>query len=147
MTSLLALVVHTPLNIAGSQPPTAMMLTLPHTRKADDDSTLTYYEHGDGLPVILLHGYNSFANPTWIDTGIDERLARDRHRLNMSRQRGHDSSVPGTPANPRDALVDETTTGGSVEDLAAILDGSAACIRSDQGPNLGVTVGEDSGAG
>jgi pimeloyl-ACP methyl ester carboxylesterase len=88
----------------------AIMPTLTHTLETDDGVSLTYYEHGGGRPLVLLHGYNAPAMPTWLDTGIAERLASDGHRVIMPDLRGHGSSVPSTLAYPRDALVEDLLT-------------------------------------
>jgi pimeloyl-ACP methyl ester carboxylesterase len=76
------------------------------TFTADDGTALTYRQLGAGRPVVLLHGYMTPALPTWVDTGIAERLAGCRHRVIMPDMRGHGDSVPADPtAYPPDALT------------------------------------------
>jgi pimeloyl-ACP methyl ester carboxylesterase len=83
------------------RPPLAA-LTFP----ADDGTALTYRELGTGRPVVLLHGYISPALPTWVDTGIAERLAERGNRVIMPDLRGHGDSVPAdNGAYPPDALT------------------------------------------
>lgn len=85
------------------RPPPAA-LTFP----ADDGTALTYRELGAGRPVVLLHGYISPALPTWVDTGIAERLAERGSRVIMPDMRGHGDSVPAdNGAYPPDALTQD----------------------------------------
>jgi len=82
-----------------------------HMLETDDGVSLTYYELGSGRPVVLLHGYNAPAGPTWVDTGIAERLAGDGHRPIMPDLRGHGASVPTDGgAYPADALTTDALT-------------------------------------
>jgi pimeloyl-ACP methyl ester carboxylesterase len=77
-----------------------------HTFDAADGVSLTYHQAGTGRPVVLLHGYMLPAVPTWVDTGIAERLTADGRRVIMPDLRGHGDSVPGDgSAYPRDALT------------------------------------------
>jgi pimeloyl-ACP methyl ester carboxylesterase len=76
------------------------------TFPAHDGVELTYRELGDGRPLVLLHGYLTPALPTWVETGIAERLAQDGNRVIMPDMRGHGDSVPADAgAYPLDALT------------------------------------------
>jgi pimeloyl-ACP methyl ester carboxylesterase len=76
------------------------------TFPAHDGIELTYRELGDGRPLVLLHGYLTPALPTWVDTGIAERLAECGNRVIMPDLRGHGDSVPAdASAYPLDALT------------------------------------------
>jgi pimeloyl-ACP methyl ester carboxylesterase len=82
-----------------------------HALKTDDGVALTYYEFGSGRPLLLLHGYNAPAVPTWVDTHIAERLAGAGHRVVMPALRGHGASVPANGSGyPPDALTADTLT-------------------------------------
>jgi pimeloyl-ACP methyl ester carboxylesterase len=82
-----------------------------HALKTDDGVALTYYEFGSGRPLLLLHGYNAPAVPTWVDTSIAERLAGAGHRVIMPDLRGHGGSVPANgSAYPPDALTADALT-------------------------------------
>jgi pimeloyl-ACP methyl ester carboxylesterase len=75
---------------------------------ADDGAPLTYHQLGTGRPVTLLHGYMLPALPTWVDTGIAERLAAGGNRVIMPDTRGHGASVPpDSRAYPPDALTSD----------------------------------------
>ncbi len=76
---------------------------------ADDGTALTYHQLGAGRPVVLLHGYMLPAKPTWVDSGIAERLAASGNRVIMPDMRGHGDSVPADgSAYPPDALTSDT---------------------------------------
>src|ERR1700689_3058592 len=82
-----------------------------HNLETDDGVSLTYYELGSGRPLMLLHGYNAPAIPTWVDTNIAERLANGGHRVIMPDLRGHGASVPTNGhAYPPDALTTDLLT-------------------------------------
>ncbi|HEY3773761.1 MAG TPA: alpha/beta fold hydrolase [Solirubrobacteraceae bacterium] len=75
---------------------------------ADDGITLIYHQLGAGRPVVLLHGYMLPALPTWVDSGIAERLADCGNRVIMPDMRGHGESVPADEsAYPPDALTSD----------------------------------------
>jgi pimeloyl-ACP methyl ester carboxylesterase len=75
---------------------------------ADDGTELTYHHVGVGRPVVLLHGYMLPALPTWVDSGIAERLAGCGYRVIMPDMRGHGKSVPAdASAYPPDALTSD----------------------------------------
>jgi pimeloyl-ACP methyl ester carboxylesterase len=77
--------------------------------ESEDGVAQTYYELGVGRPVVLLHGYMFPAMPTWVNTGIAERLAGHGHRVIMPDLRGHGASVPANgAAYPPDALTTDT---------------------------------------
>jgi len=82
-----------------------------HNLETDDGVSLTYYELGSGRPLVLLHGYNAHAMPTWVDTDIAERFADAGHRVIMPDLRGHGASVPTQGhAYPPDALTTDALT-------------------------------------
>ena len=77
-----------------------------NTFLGDDGIPLTYRQLGTGRPVVLLHGYIVPATPTWVDTGIAERVAADGRCVIMPDLRGHgDSNPQDTGAYPEDALT------------------------------------------
>jgi pimeloyl-ACP methyl ester carboxylesterase len=79
-----------------------------HSFETDDGARLTYYELGEGRPLVLLHGYMLPAVATWLESGIAARLAAERHRVIMPDLRGHGASVPANDAYPADALTTDT---------------------------------------
>lgn len=80
--------------------------------KLNRDGVNIHYEvHGDGVPLILTHGYSS-TSAMW--QGQIEALAR-RHKLVLWDMRGHgQSDYPADPAAYSEALT--------VADIAALLD-------------------------
>ncbi len=88
--------------------PATDRLPAPLTFPADDGTPLTYHRVGAGRPVVLLHGYILPALPTWVDTGIAQRLVGDGCCVIMPDMRGHGASVPaGDGAYPPDALTSD----------------------------------------
>ena len=74
-----------------------------------DGVRLAYRETGQGRPVVLLHGYFSTAEETWVRPGHAAEIASLGHRVIMPDMRGHgDSDRPHDPAAyPRDMLTDD----------------------------------------
>lgn len=74
-----------------------------------DGVRLAYREIGEGRPVVLIHGYFSTAEETWLRTGHAAEIAARGHRVIMPDLRGHgDSDRPHDPAAyPRDVLTDD----------------------------------------
>ena len=60
-----------------------------HYWTASDGVRLAYREHGDGRPVVLLHGLFSDANVNWIKFGQADRIAARGFRVIMPDLRAH----------------------------------------------------------
>jgi pimeloyl-ACP methyl ester carboxylesterase len=60
-----------------------------HYWTASDGVRLAYREHGDGRPVVLLHGLFSDANVNWIKFGQGDRIAARGFRVIMPDLRAH----------------------------------------------------------
>jgi pimeloyl-ACP methyl ester carboxylesterase len=74
-----------------------------------DGVRLAYRETGQGRPIVLIHGYFSTAEATWLRTGHAAEIAARGYRVIMPDLRGHgDSDRPHDPAAyPRDVLTDD----------------------------------------
>jgi pimeloyl-ACP methyl ester carboxylesterase len=59
---------------------------------------IRYIEQGTGEPVVLIHGYASSIERSWIEPGVLPNLARD-HRVIAFDLRGHGKS--GKPKDPK----------------------------------------------
>jgi len=70
-----------------------------------DGVRIHWMEAGDGVPVVLLHGYTSCCDAGWFVNGVAKELARD-HRVIGIDARGHGrSEKPHDPAKyPGDAM-------------------------------------------
>jgi len=75
-----------------------------------DGMRIHYMEAGEGVPVVLLHGYTSCCDAGWFANGVAKELARD-HRVIGIDARGHGrSEKPHDPARydgdrmPRDVV-------------------------------------------
>jgi pimeloyl-ACP methyl ester carboxylesterase len=63
-----------------------------------DGVRIHYMEAGEGVPVVLLHGYTSCCDAGWFANGVAKELARD-HRVIGIDARGHGrSEKPHDPA-------------------------------------------------
>jgi pimeloyl-ACP methyl ester carboxylesterase len=84
-------------------------MTPPEYFHGRDGVRLAYREIGEGRPVVLIHGYFSTAEATWLRTGHAAEIAARGHRVIMPDTRGHgDSARPHDPAAyPRDVLTDD----------------------------------------
>jgi pimeloyl-ACP methyl ester carboxylesterase len=71
-----------------------------------DGARLSYAEIGEGMPLLLLHGYLGTAGSAWADSGHAAALARRGCRVVMPDLRGHGASTDAG-AYPPDALVDD----------------------------------------
>jgi pimeloyl-ACP methyl ester carboxylesterase len=71
-----------------------------------DGARLSYLETGEGMPLLLLHGYLGTAEGAWVDSGHATSLARRGCRVVMPDLRGHGASADAG-AYPPDALVDD----------------------------------------
>jgi pimeloyl-ACP methyl ester carboxylesterase len=71
-----------------------------------DGVRIHWMEAGDGVPVVLLHGYTSCNEAGWFSNGVAKELARD-HRVIGIDARGHGrSEKPHDPAKyPGDAMA------------------------------------------
>ncbi|MER5873685.1 alpha/beta hydrolase [Streptomyces sp. NPDC002044] len=86
------------------------MLDLPVRHfPGQDGARLAYREVGEGRPLVLLHGFFSFAAHHWVRPGHAAALAAHGHRVIMPDLRGHgDSAKPHDPGSyPRDVLADD----------------------------------------
>jgi len=74
-----------------------------------DGAELAYRETGQGRTLILLHGYTTSAQPSWISTGIADQIADRGYRVVMPDMRGHgESAKPHDAASyPPDVLADD----------------------------------------
>lgn len=79
-----------------------------------DGSTLSYEAEGDGVPVLLLHGFATDSFINWVRPGITDELVRAGYRVILLDQRGHGSS--DKPHDP-EAYGDEAM----VRDAQALL--------------------------
>jgi pimeloyl-ACP methyl ester carboxylesterase len=88
-----------------------------------DGVALAYEISGDGVPVVLLHGYAADAFVTWVRPGVVDALAREGYRAIVLDQRGH-----GDSDKPHDA--ESYADGAMVRDAQALLDhlGLDACL-------------------
>jgi pimeloyl-ACP methyl ester carboxylesterase len=75
---------------------------------ASDGTRIHYMEKGEGVPVILIHGYTGSAEGNWFSNGVAEALAVD-HRVVAIDCRGHgQSDKPHDPAKyGTDRMVDD----------------------------------------
>jgi pimeloyl-ACP methyl ester carboxylesterase len=74
-----------------------------------DGIELAYRDTGQGRTLILLHGFTTTAQASWIGTGIADRFADRGYRVIMPDLRGHgDSARPhDAAAYPPDVLADD----------------------------------------
>jgi pimeloyl-ACP methyl ester carboxylesterase len=64
-----------------------------------DGAKLAYEIEGDGVPVLLLHGFATDSFINWVRPGLTEELVRAGYRVIMLDQRGHGlSDKPHDPA-------------------------------------------------
>ena len=75
--------------------------------EASDGVRLAWYEHGEGRPVLLLHGLFSNAETNWLRFGHAAEIASRGLRVIMPDLRGHGASdAPHDPARyPPDVLA------------------------------------------
>lgn len=78
-----------------------------HRFTASDGVELAWHEHGEGRPVVLLHGLFSNAHTNWLKFGHAAEIASRGFRVIMPDLRGHgDSAAPHDPAAyPPDILA------------------------------------------
>ena len=58
-----------------------------------DDGDFTYFDEGDGRPIVLVHGFASSARVNWLDTGWIDWLVGAGYRTIALDNRGHGNSV------------------------------------------------------
>jgi pimeloyl-ACP methyl ester carboxylesterase len=76
-----------------------MMLTLMPKFESFDHIALAYEVDGDGVPVLLLHGFASDSFINWVRPGIVDALVRAGYKAIALDQRGHGlSDKPHEPA-------------------------------------------------
>ncbi len=80
-----------------------------------DGTRIHYHIVGEGLPVVLAHGFATDAKSTWPPAGIDEALARAGFRAIMPDLRGH-----GQSGKPHDAAAYEDDA--EVRDIMALVE-------------------------
>jgi pimeloyl-ACP methyl ester carboxylesterase len=88
-----------------------------------DGLQLAYETEGDGVPVLLLHGFATDSFINWVRPGITDALTKADYRVILVDQRGHGGS--GKPHDP-DAYGDDAM----VRDAQALLDhlGVESCL-------------------
>jgi pimeloyl-ACP methyl ester carboxylesterase len=90
-----------------------------------DGLTLAYEVEGDGVPVLLLHGFATDSYINWIRPGLVDALVKDGYRAILLDQRGH-----GTSDKPHDvaAYAEEAM----IRDAQALLDhlGVGSCLAA-----------------
>jgi len=88
---------------ASAPPPEAWTLEI----ESFDGESIAYRAMGIGRPLVLLHGFLSTAQQTWMASGLAERLAASRRRVILPDFRGHGRSAkPQDPARyPPDILA------------------------------------------
>ncbi len=88
---------------ASAPPPEAWTLEI----ESFDGEVIAYRAIGVGRPLLLLHGFMSTAQQTWMDSGLAARLAASRRRVILPDFRGHGRSAkPQDPARyPADVLA------------------------------------------
>lgn len=64
---------------------------VPQSMVASDGVELSYFDVGEGSPVVLIHGYTANAEDKWFGTGVAQHLAK-RHRVIAIDCRGHGRS-------------------------------------------------------
>jgi pimeloyl-ACP methyl ester carboxylesterase len=97
---------------------------------AKDGTKIAYEVQGDGLPVVLVHGFGSSRAINWKNTGWYQTLARAQHRVIALDCRGHGES--GKPHNT--AAYEE---GSMAMDIAAVLDGLGIPVADVMGYSMG----------
>lgn len=85
----------------------AKLPTETHFFNSFDGTRLAWHEMGEGLPVVLIHGYFSEANTNWIRYGHAEAIAAEGFRVIMPDLRAHGQSDKphDAAAYPPDALA------------------------------------------
>lgn len=76
---------------AEAQEPTQTWTS--HTWIGSDGTEFRYVEQGEGIPVILIHGFTSSAVRNWFGTGVAQKLARTNRVLALD-MRGHGETGP-----------------------------------------------------
>ena len=69
-----------------------------HRVESIDGSSIAYDVSGEGLPLILLHGFTNDRRETWHDFGIVERLAEQFRVVTMDLRGCGESTRSGDPA-------------------------------------------------
>lgn len=106
--SALALGLATGESEGRAPPPEAWTLEI----ESFDGEVLAYRAIGVGRPLLLLHGFLSNAQQTWMASGLADRLATSRRRVILPDFRGHGRSAkPQDPARyPADVLAMDIET-------------------------------------
>ncbi|HYZ93808.1 MAG TPA: alpha/beta hydrolase [Actinomycetota bacterium] len=90
-----------------------------------DDVTIAFETEGEGVPVLLLHGFATDSFINWVRPGIVPALVRRNYRVITIDQRGHGSS--GKPHDPA-AYADDAM----IRDARVLLDhlGVERCLAA-----------------
>lgn len=96
-----------------------------HVEKLEsfDGLMLAYEIEGDGVPVLLLHGFATDSFINWVRPGITDALTKAGYRVILLDQRGH-----GGSAKPHD--LEAYGDDAMIRDAQALLDhlGVASCL-------------------
>jgi len=78
-----------------------------HTFASFDGTRLSYQTLGEGLPVLLLHGFSGNADINWFGPGIAQKIAAAGYKVIAPDLRGHGASSLAEPDAdwPRDAIA------------------------------------------
>lgn len=81
---------------------------------SDDGTRIAYEVHGDGIPILLLHGFSD-SRASWSAAGYTDDLVSNGHRVVLIDARGHGES--DRPIDPR-----AYSGRNLLADLAAVMD-------------------------
>ena len=103
---------------------------MPEFVKAPDGVHIAYETAGQGLPVVLVHGFAASRIQNWKDPGWYETLMEAGYRVVAMDMRGHgDSDKPHDPAAYDHAIM--------AEDIAAVIEAANAAPAFLMGYSMG----------
>ncbi len=76
-----------------------------HRWTGSDGTDFHYVEQGEGVPVILIHGFTSSAVSNWFNTGIGQKLAASNRVIAID-MRGHGDTGP-SPADSDGTMIND----------------------------------------